>query len=169
MFQVGDYVVYGFEGVCRVEEIGCPCVGGLDCVREYYRLISHTKGNVIYAPVDGKIAIRQPISRQEAEAILAEAETLPVLEDIPQDGRRAGDYYKTLLAEHNPLRLMQLCKTMHRKQETLTKNRRTVNATEQRNWKTAEDMLLDELAFALGTDGLELREALRSRYSCLAE
>ena len=38
MFSIGEYVVYGVEGVCRVEEAGKLKVAGLDKNRAYYRL-----------------------------------------------------------------------------------------------------------------------------------
>ena len=36
MFSVGEYIVYGVEGVCRVEEAGKLKVAGLDKNRAYY-------------------------------------------------------------------------------------------------------------------------------------
>lgn len=164
MFQVGDYVVYGMEGVCRIEQIGYPQVSGLDPTREYYRLQSHYRKGVIYAPVGGKVPIREPISAEAAEAAIAGAASLALLADIPQNGREAGDYYKAILQEHDVVRLIQLCKTMQRKQEKMTKSRRTVNTTELRHWKTAEDMLLGELAFSLRKDPTEIRDRLRQQY-----
>ena len=53
MFAVGDHVIYGYEGVCRVDEVGCPHVAGLDKSRQYYRLTPYYRGGTIYAPVDG--------------------------------------------------------------------------------------------------------------------
>ena len=34
-FSVDEYVVYGSEGVCRVEQIGDPNIAGLDSTKEY--------------------------------------------------------------------------------------------------------------------------------------
>ncbi|MCD8345265.1 MAG: CarD family transcriptional regulator [Oscillospiraceae bacterium] len=39
MFSVNDYVVYGNEGVCMVEDIGKPSISGLDKQKEYYTLV----------------------------------------------------------------------------------------------------------------------------------
>ena len=57
MFSVGEYVIYGYEGVCKVEEVGHPALSGLDRKREYYRLTPYYRGGTIYAPVDGRIAM----------------------------------------------------------------------------------------------------------------
>lgn len=54
MFSVGEYIIYGVEGVCEVEEAGKLKVAGLDKNREYYRLRPYYHGGTIYTPVDGK-------------------------------------------------------------------------------------------------------------------
>ena len=54
MFSIGEYVVYGVEGVCRVEEAGKLKVAGLDKNRAYYRLRPYYHDGTIYTPVDGK-------------------------------------------------------------------------------------------------------------------
>ena len=41
MFSVGEYIIYGVEGVCEVEEAGKLKVAGLDKNREYYRFIKY--------------------------------------------------------------------------------------------------------------------------------
>ena len=41
MFSIVEYVVYGVEGVCRVEEAGKLKVAGLDKYRAYYRMIHY--------------------------------------------------------------------------------------------------------------------------------
>ena len=39
MFKVGEYVVYGMNGVCRVEEIGPMPLSGMDSDKIYYTLL----------------------------------------------------------------------------------------------------------------------------------
>lgn len=58
MFSVGEYIVYGVEGVCRVEEAGKLKVAGLDKNRAYYRLRPYYHDGTIYTPVDGKAVMR---------------------------------------------------------------------------------------------------------------
>ena len=78
MFRVGDWVIYGHEGVCRVEEIGHPTVPGLDPAREYYRLTPYYHAGTIYAPVDGKIVMRPVISRSALDDLLPQ-KLIPVV------------------------------------------------------------------------------------------
>ena len=70
MFSVGEYIIYGVEGVCEVEEAGKLKVAGLDKNREYYRLRPYYHGGTIYTPVDGKAVMRPVLTRAELEGLL---------------------------------------------------------------------------------------------------
>lgn len=163
MFAVGDYVVYGYEGVCRVEEIGFPDVSGLDRTRQYYRLTPYYRGGTIYTPVDGRVRIRSVISREALEALLPALSELPPLSDVPESSRLAGEYYRSILAEHSCERLLQLCKTLYQKQRRLSGTHRSVNSTELRSWKTAEEMLYGEFGFVLGIAPSEVQKYLSEK------
>ena len=120
MFSVGDMIVYGVEGVCRVEEAGRLRVPGLDRNRDYYRLTPYYRGGTIYTPVDGRAAMRPVISRQSLETLIPRLPEIPLLEAMPTDSRSAGEYYRAILAEHNCERLLRLCKSLYAKQQMLS-------------------------------------------------
>ena len=160
MFSVGEYVIYGYEGVCKVEEVGHPALSGLDRKREYYRLTPYYRGGTIYAPVDGRISMRPVIAKKELESFIPTLPKLPVLEDVPTDGKLAAAYYRDILAAHNCRELLRLCKTLYAKQTALAKNRKSVNATDLRNWKTAEDMVYGEFGFVLGMPPTDVKTFL---------
>lgn len=149
MFSVGDYIIYGVEGVCQVEQAGQVNVSGLDKNRAYYRLRPYYHGGTIYTPVDGKAVMRPVITREELEGLLPRLKTLAPLDDVPADSRAASEYYRTILFRHDCLMLLRLCRTLYAKQAALASTRRNVSATELRSWKLAEEMLYGEFGFAL--------------------
>ena len=153
MFSVGEYIVYGVEGVCRVEEAGKLKVAGLDKNRAYYRLRPYYHGGTIYTPVDGKAVMRPVLTREELEP----------LADVPPDSRAAGEYYRAILSGHDCVALLRLCKTLHAKQNSPSASRRGVNSTELRSWRMAEEMLYGEFGFALGMPPAQVREYLREK------
>ena len=63
MFSVNDYVVYGSEGVCRIEDIGRKDITGLDREKEYYTLVPVYKSGRIYTPTDSSIIMRRVITK----------------------------------------------------------------------------------------------------------
>lgn len=160
MFSVGDYIIYGVEGVCQVEQAGKLNVAGLDKNREYYRLRPFYHGGTIYTPVDGRAVMRPVITRAELEALLPSLRTLPPLDDVPADSRAAGEYYRTVLLRHDCLTLLRLCRTLYTKQAALAASRRSVSSTELRSWKMAEEMLYGEFGFALDMPPAQVKSFL---------
>ena len=163
MFSVGEYIVYGVEGVCRVEEAGKLKVAGLDKNRAYYRLRPYYHDGTIYTPVDGRAVMRPVISREALEALLPRLPELEPLGDVPPDSRAAGEYYRAILSGHDCVALLRLCKTLHAKQNSQTASRRGVNSTELRSWRMAEEMLYGEFGFALGMPPAQVRDFLREK------
>ena len=84
MFSIGEYVVYGVEGVCRVEEAGKLKVAGLDKNRAYYRLRPYYHDGTIYTPVDGKAVMRPVLTREELENYRLEGtdERIPLFDEV---------------------------------------------------------------------------------------
>lgn len=165
MFAPGDYVMYSVEGVCRVEEAGKLNVPGLDRSREYYRLTPYYRGGVIYTPVEGKAAIRKVLSKPDLQALLPKLPELPELSGVPADSKQQAGFYREILAGHDCLRLLQLCKTIYHKQKQLAAKRRTVSSTELRSWKAAEEMLHQEFAFVLGMEPVEVKQYLETAFA----
>ena len=165
MFSVGEYIIYGVEGVCMVEEAGRLKVSGLNKNRDYYRLRPYYHGGTIYTPVDGKAAMRPVLTRAELDGLLPRLRQMEPLEDIPADSRAAGEYYRRILAEHDCVKLLRLCRTLHGRQKRLAASRRTVSSTELRSWKTAEEMLHQEFAFVLGMQPAEVKTYLETAFA----
>lgn len=163
MFSVGEYIVYGVEGVCQVEEAGKVKVSGLDKNRDYYRLRPYYHGGTIYTPVDGRAVIRPVITREELEGLIPRLPELPLLDDVPAESRAAAEYYRTILAGHDCVMLLRLCKTLHARQTALSASRRNVSSTELRSWKTAEEMIYGEFGFALDMPPAKVKDYLRQK------
>lgn len=93
MFEIGEYIVYGVKGVCRIEDITHIDISGADKDRLYYVLAPVGDGSGrIYAPTDNqKITMRKVISREEADQLI---EDMPKIEQlwVPDDRQREARY-----------------------------------------------------------------------------
>ena len=67
MFQTGDYLVYGLEGVCRVTAVGPVRLSGVPRDKLYYTLAPCGRQDAIYIPVDSPVFMRPPLARGEIE------------------------------------------------------------------------------------------------------
>ena len=70
MFATGELVVYGGEGVCRVEHIGPSSVPGADKTKQYYTLLPLYRTGQVLTPVDTKVLMRPALTRQQAQALV---------------------------------------------------------------------------------------------------
>ena len=68
MFTVGDYIVYGTDGICIVKDISQIDIPGAPSGRTYYLLSPvGARESKIYSPVDNtKVTMRRIISKEEA-------------------------------------------------------------------------------------------------------
>lgn len=66
MFQVGDYIAYNEEGMCRVEDIGALSIPSADPDRLYYFLRPVTGDGRIYVLTDTPLPMRPVLNREEA-------------------------------------------------------------------------------------------------------
>ena len=52
MFEVGDLIIYGYQGVCRVDSIGQSDISGVPSDKLYYTLVPLYGSGKIMIPVD---------------------------------------------------------------------------------------------------------------------
>lgn len=149
MFELNDYIVYGGKGVCVVEEITTPKIGGIDTSKEYYVLQPlNSKGSKIYTPVDNeKVLMRKIITKDDA---------LKLIDDIPNIGmiwveedKRREETYKQAVNKHDCRELIKIIKTLYvRKQDCISKEKKITN-TDKCYLKIAEEYLFGEMSVAL--------------------
>lgn len=74
MFQIGEYVVHGNDGICEVKDITQLELPGGSSKRQYYLLVPQKEKNGrIYSPVESsKVQTRKVITKQEADTLIRE-------------------------------------------------------------------------------------------------
>ncbi len=153
MFQVGDFIIYGDTGVCRVTAIGTPRLASLENSRLYYTLTPAFSSEVIYTPVDTRVFMRPILTREEAGEFIR---LIPSLErKIDEEAHNIKsshslmDYYQSYFLSHTCEDLICLIKTIYLKNEAARKAGRNPGKIEEKYKKRAEAILYGELAVAL--------------------
>ena len=73
MYQKGEYVIYGNNGICKVEEIGIPMGTPMENNgKEYYTLSPVFGTGNIYVPLDTKVFMRPILTKEQAEALIGQ-------------------------------------------------------------------------------------------------
>ena len=138
MYEIGQLIVYGNEGVCRVEEIGTPKISGVDKHRDYYTLAPIYREGKVFTPVDSKVFMRPVISREEA---------LALIDRIPAMTAEVNEH---CLQNYTCADLLQLIKDVRAKRCRMIERGKKLGLVDERYMKRAEEMLHGELAVALG-------------------
>lgn len=163
MFEVGEYIVYGVKGVCRIEDITHIDISGADKNRLYYVLtpIGESSGK-IYAPTDNqKVMMRRIISKEEADRLIDELPQIELLW-VPDDKQREAKY-KEALNTCDYRAWVSIVKTLYlRKQERVAQGKK-ITALDERYMRTAENELYNELSLTLGVPKGEMENYIRDR------
>ena len=150
MFRKGEYVIYGNNGICCIEEIGVPRDTPLgDSGKEYYTLAPVFSSGKIYAPLDTKVFMRPILTKRQAERLISHIPHIQAEEIEGKDARALGEKYKDCLDTHQCEDLVRLIKTVYRKEKSLEESGKKLAKTEREYGNLAKELLHREFSMAL--------------------
>lgn len=150
MYQIGDLIIYGNNGVHVVEEIGVPDITYIDKNKLYYILLSVYSNTRIYTPIDTSVFMRPVITYEEVQKLISQ---IPEIQTDIYDNRNIrmlADHYQISMETHDCLDLLQLIKTVYIKRSIVSSQGKILGLTDERYYKRAEELLHGEFAIALG-------------------
>ncbi len=157
MFKIGEFIVYGTSGICRVEEI-CSSPYDKKDTRAYYLLIPthNPMGSTIYTPVDNdRVPMRRLMTREEIDALIC---AMPAIElvQVPAEKQRR-EIYRATIGALRPEGYVSVMKTVQRRREELTAARKHFPVSDMEYGRLARHLLYSECAHVLGLteDGVE--------------
>ena len=117
MFDVGDFIIYGSNGVCRITHIGPMKMPGVPKDRLYYTMVPcYIRDSEIFTPVDNeRVVMRKVMSKDEAEDFIQSISEIKELEII-EEKRRELEYKQAVLT-CEPEVLVSLIKTIYTRME----------------------------------------------------
>lgn len=157
MFQKGDYVICGNNGICCVQDVTTLDISGVDKKRKYYLLKPVFQStSTVYVPLDAADkSIRKASSRQEADELIQSIPNIPL---IPLADEKALERtYKEYMHEGSCVAWIKLIKTIYLRKEKRILKGCKVTAVDSRYFKLAEDFLYGELSVALNISRDEVR------------
>lgn len=160
MYQVGERIIYGSNGVCIIEEIKMIEVPRTDEEKAYYIIKPMFQECRISVPVDTKMFMRPIISVEEANALM---DGLPYVEAQPYYNtalRQLQDYYEKRIATHDCGELAAMLVSIYCKREQMLSQKRKFGAIDERYMKRAEELLFGELSVVFGVTKAEVRASI---------
>ena len=155
MFAAGDLVIYGGEGVCRVESVGMPETEGIDKTKAYYTLSPLYRTGQVMTPVDTGVLMRPVMT--------------PAEEPEGASQRAIKDHYHAVVTSYDCGRMAAMIKYTCQRRRAAQQRGRKVSQLDERYLRRAEDQLYGELAVALGIDRQEVCQYIQKDYPAWPE
>jgi CarD family transcriptional regulator len=165
VFAVGDFIIYGSEGVFSVVEYSSSPVDKNDD-RTFYVLRSAfgNDNNVIYTPVDNKnVVMRAVMTHEQALEFIGRIPSIDTLEIEREKARR--DVYRIAMMSGESDKYVSLIKTVYSRRQELQKSKKRLSDTDTYYEKKAKFCLYGELSIALGLSLSEVESFIYERLS----
>ena len=158
MYNVGDIVMYGTFGICKVTAIEKRDFTGEE--QEYY-ILKHTSSekNTFYVPLCNESALRNMhyvCSKAEVDELISHMNSEGLIW-IDNDNKRKEEYSR-IIKDADKHEIIRLIKTLYLRRKELAESGKELRSTDENYLSLAENMLFEEFAFALDIDRSEVVE-----------
>lgn len=169
MFEKGEYVIYGSNGICHVEDIVHMNMAGVDKNQLYYMLVPlQMKESKIYIPIDNeKIRIRKALNSQEAAELIDGILNIDAVS--VKDEKQREEMYKELMGKGQPQDWICIIKTLYIRRQERSSQGKKITATDEKYLRMAENNLYSELSFALGIKKEDMEGYIIDRVNALGK
>ena len=150
MFKIGDTVVYGAQGICKIDSVETKLIGRQK--QDYYVLKPIFNQNTsVFVPVDNEALTAKMLSALTKAQINGLAKKVTDIEVIKaSDENQKRELYKSILSSSNRERLVSLIKTIRFERDTRREAGKKLNISDEQILRKAEMLLYNELAFVYG-------------------
>lgn len=149
MYKIGDLIIYGSQGVCKVEKIGTPNINGVDTGRIYYTLSPLYQNGKIFTPIDTNIFMRHIMTYTEVQQLIALIPSISENVFNSSNVKLLEDHYQESMQTHDCYDLVKVIKSVYTKNEITVSQGKKLGQIDERFMKRAEDLLYGEFAVVL--------------------
>lgn len=149
MYQVGEYVLYGIHGVCKITGTQQRVIDRK--AREYLVLEPVAKNDTLFFfPTDNPTAMGKlkPLLSEKDIRNLLTSDTVRSDCWIPEENLRKLRY-RNLVASCDRTELLQMVGSLYRHQETQSASGKKIHQCDENFLKDAEKILTSEICFVL--------------------
>lgn len=149
MYSKNDTVLYGSQGICRIEDITEKEMGGKTI--EYYVLKPIENSHAtIYVPTQNEMLVSKMKKILSVKEIYQLIQAMPNEELIWIEGdNKRRDAYREILKSGDRKMLIQLIRTLFLRQQELKSKKRKLHANDEKILREAENILHEEFAYVL--------------------
>lgn len=160
LFKTSDVVVYGAQGICRIDCIQLKEIGRQSA--EYYVLKPiFNESTALFVPVDNQVLVAK------MQKLLTKAQMQELVERLPEidvikatDENQKREIYKSILSGNDREKLISLIKTIRLERDTRRQNNKKLNINDEQTLRKAEMLFYNEFAFVNNIEPDEARKLI---------
>ena len=166
MYQIGDCVVYGVHGVCRVIGMEKQLVNRKRSLYMVLQPLAQTESR-FYLPTENPTAMAKlkTVMTKEALVELLASDQVRQEEWIPDENRRK-QYYRELIGSGDRVSLMRMSTNLYRYKQTQLDAGRKFHQSDDNFLRDAERLLSSEISLVMDLSMEEARDYLRHQLNC---
>ncbi len=162
-FKKDDFVVYGKNGVCLVEDIKTMNFAGEN--GSYYILKPKSSGSsTVYVPVSNEKLVskmRSVMTKKQIDTMLRSANEDEIIWNDIKTERL--EEFNEIITSGNSRRLLLLVMCIYKKKQEKEAENKHISSTDESIMRTAEELIEEEFAFALKCSGDKVVDYIRKK------
>ncbi len=151
-FDIGEYVVYGHSGVCRIEEIVTREFDGKR--QDYYLLRPVPDSNAtLFVPCDNEKLLsnmRRPLTCDEIDRLLSEVDERQI--EWIEDKRDRNSFFRAIVHDGDIKQFLRTIRCIYLKKQELMNRNKVLPAADEKILQDCERLITNEFSFVLGID-----------------
>jgi CarD family transcriptional regulator len=161
-FEINEFVMYKFSGVCRIESIEKKCFDGVNEI-SYYKLkpLDNNRSSC-YIPVEN--------SQGKIRRLLSEEEVYSIIDSMPEeheiwcdDSRERKAMFSRILKSDDYKIIVGMIKALHQHQAANCEKGKRLSGSDEAALNNAEKIMYQEFAVVLGIAPDEVEEKITNR------
>ena len=152
MFNVGEKVLYGTNGICIISDLKEQNFSGVK--NTYYVLENSGLQQTIFIPADNTALTSKMRAVLSGEEILEFIRTFPEIQPFEwkEESRKRNEFFKQILSDGDRKNLVRMIKTIYRKKTEQNKSKKKINISDETSFKRAEKIIYSEIAAVMNID-----------------
>ena len=163
MYQVGDQVVYGVHGVCKIVDQEERVIDRKKVIYLALEPIGQA-GSRYFVPTHNAAAmakVRNMLSREELEAMMESEEVLA--DGWIRDENQRKQTYRELIGSGDRVRLLQMVRTLYRHRKAQSAAGKKCHLCDENFLRDAERLLVGEFSVVLNMDQDQVKQYIRNK------
>ena len=163
MFDIGDWVVYGIHGVCKIIGVEKQMV---DHRRKPFFVLQPlaSKESRFFLPKDNPTALaklRTVLNQQQLQDILTSKEVED--DNWIEDENHRRQYYKDLITHGDRIDILKMVASLHRYKDSLAESGRKFHLCDDNFLRDAEKLISSEVALVMDLPMEEAKQYLHQQ------